>query len=529
MQEKKTTSFISGAAILMAANLLVKLIGLAFKVPLTYLIGEEGMGHFSDAYSMYTWMFILATAGLPVAISKMVSESTALGNTTETRRILRVSLFTLISLGAIGTAILFIGADAFSKLIGNPLAANGIRAIAPAMLFVSIMSAFRGFFQGRQDMTPTAISEVIEALGKLGIGYMLAYLLLPFGLSNASAGAVAGVSCGALLGALSLVLIFFFKKKKLFPSVRVEGHVQSYGALFKKIVSIAIPITIGASVFSMTNVIDMAMIKHNLISAGFSQEEAVRLWGSYSGYAIPIFNMPPTLLVAISISLVPAVAAAFVSGNLKGARRSVQSAIRITTLFSLPCAAGVSLLARPILLGIYQNGNAGTMLAILGWAIVFVSLVQVTNAILQAVGHVYKPVLHMAIGGIAKVIINYVLVSNPAIYINGAPIGTIVCSAIIMILNLIAIRKVLQVKYSLSDMLIKPVLATFVMGGAVLLAYRFCAPLGRIVNLIPPIAVGAVVYMIMLFTLRAVQKEDVLLLPMGEKLATVLTRFKLLK
>ena len=529
MQEKKTASFISGAAVLMAANLLVKLIGLAFKVPLTYLIGEEGMGHFSDAYTMYTWMFVLATAGLPVAVSKMVSESRAMGKTKEVRRILEVSLLFLLVLGCIGCGVLFFGADALSALIGNSGAAYGIRAIAPAMLFVALMSAFRGFFQGHQDMMPTAVSEVAEAVGKLIFGYVLAYLFISKGASFGAAGAVAGVSAGAALGFVSLAAVFLIKKKSLFGAHYEDTASRGRRTLFRKLITIAIPITIGASVFSLTSVIDMAMIKHNLVSAGFSQSEAVRLWGSYSGYAVPIFNMPPTLLTAVSISLVPAIASAFVSANKIKAQKSAESAIRITTLFALPCALGVSLLAEPILGLIYNNTNAAGMLNILGLSIVFVSLVQVTNAILQAVGKVYVPVLHMAIGGIAKVIINYFLVSNPAININGAPIGTLLCYALILTLNLIAIRKAMGLRYSFSYMLLRPLVSAVIMGGVVLLLYRLSLPFGRLIGVGVPILGGAVTYGIMLFAFGAIREEDVLLLPKGEAIARLLKRFKLLQ
>lgn len=528
MQDRKTSSFISGAAVLMAANLLVKLIGLAFKVPLTYLIGEEGMGHFSDAYTMYTWMFVLATAGLPVAVSKMVSESRALGRYTEVRRILKVSLLFLFVLGLLGTGVLFFGADRLSHLIGNPKAAIGIRAIAPAMLFVALMSAFRGFFQGQQDMVPTAISEVAEALGKLIFGYALAYLLLSSGVEIGAAGAVAGVSCGAALGLLSLLILFLFKKRNLFPSA-VREESSSGGALFKKLITIAIPITIGASVFSLTSVIDMAMIKHNLVNAGFSAKEAVRLWGSYSGYAVPIFNMPPTLLTAVSISLVPAIASAFVSGNKLHARSSAESAIRITILFALPCSAGVSLLSAPILSLIYNNTNAASMLTILGWAMVFVSLVQITNAILQSVGQVYVPVIHMVIGGVVKILINYFLVSNPAIHINGAPVGTIVCYALILILNLFSIKKVMGVRYSLDDMLLRPLFATVIMGGVVLSIFRLISRFGPLISVLVSIMGGAVVYGIVLCAIRGIREEDVRLLPKGEKLVSILKRARILR
>lgn len=530
MQEKKTASFIGGAAVLMVANLFVKVIGLAFKVPLTYLIGEEGMGHFSDAYTMYTWMFVLATAGLPVAVSKMVSESLALHRTREVRRILRVSLLFLTLLGLFGTGVLFLFADVLSAWIGNPLAAPGIRFIAPAMLFVAMMSAFRGFFQGQQNMVPTAVSEVSEALGKLIFGYGLAYLLLPKGIEMGASGAVAGVTAGAALGFITLLFLFLKTRRRVFSAPEASStEARSSAALFKKLISIAVPITIGASVFSLTSVIDMAMIKRSLLSAGFSPETAVRLWGSYSGYAVPIFNMPPTLLTAISISLVPAIASAFISGHADKARSSAEAAIRITTLFALPCSAGVSLLSGPILSLIYNNANASSMLMILGWAIIFVSLVQVTNAILQSVGKVYVPVLHMLFGGILKILINYFLVANPAVHINGAPVGTIACYAFILILNLFAIRKILNARYSLGNMLVRPLFSTAIMGGVVLLIYTLAAPLGQALRVLLSIGGGACTYGLVLLLVRALCREDILLLPKGEAILRILEKTKLLR
>jgi len=332
-----------------------------------------------------------------------------------------------------------------------------------------------------------------------------------------------------LLGIITLLIVFVCSKKRIF-AFGTEGEMpHSHKTLFKKLITIAIPITIGASVFSLTSIIDMAMIKHNLINAGFSQSEAVRLWGSYSGYAVPIFNMPPTLLTAISISLVPAIASSFISGRKVRAQESAESAIRITTLFALPCSAGISLLSFPILSLIYNNTNASPMLAILGWAIVFVSLVQVTNAILQAIGKVYVPVIHMVIGGIVKICVNYFLVSNPAINICGAPVGTTICYALILVLNLYAIKKELGARYSLMDMLVRPLFSTLIMGGIVLLLYRLTLPLGRVLAVGIPIVGGAAVYAVMLFCLRAIKEADVLLLPKGELLVRILKRAKLLR
>ena len=212
----KKQSFMKGAFILIVANLIVKIIGAAFKIPLTYLLDEDGMALFTTSYTMYTWLFVIATAGLPVAISRMISESRAKSNFGEVKKILRVSLMLLGVIGVAGTLILFFGAEFFAKILGNPDAKLGIMAIAPAMLFVSGMSAFRGFFQGHQDMYPTAASEVSEAVGKLIVGYLGAYYLIKYSVTYAAAGAVFGVAVGGFMGFIILALVYAKKKKSIY-------------------------------------------------------------------------------------------------------------------------------------------------------------------------------------------------------------------------------------------------------------------------------------------------------------------------
>jgi len=524
----KKQSFMKGAFILIVANIIVKIIGAAFKIPLTYLLDEDGMALFSTSYTMYTWLFIIATAGLPVAISRMISESRAKGNYGEVKKILRVSFSLLGIIGVAGTLILFFGAGMFAKLLGNPDAELGIMAIAPAMLFVSGMSAFRGFFQGHQDMYPTAASEVFEAVGKLLIGFLGAYYLIKYSVTYAAAGAVFGVAAGGFLGFIVLVIVYAVKKKNLYsqPSVGIE---RSDRTLLKQLVEIAVPITIGASVFSLTSLIDMAMIMRNLQSSGFSYEEAKFLWGSYSGYAVPMFNLPPTLISAISISLVPTISGAFSVGDSKTARETAGNSIFITILFALPCAVGMSVLAKPILGFVYHNTNASSTLTILGLAIIFVSLVMITNSILQSVQKERIPVYNMLIGGVVKVIINAWLVKQPDININGAPIGTNVCYIVILLLNMYWIKKELKLKIPVAQYILKPLVSVAVMAVAALAVSRFAAGLGNTLCLILSIGAGAFAYVVMILALKTVTEEVMLAVPGLSKLVPLFKKYKLIK
>lgn len=531
MSNKKTQNFVEGAMILMVANILVKVIGAVFKIPLNYLLGDEGMGYFGTAYTVYNWLFIVATAGMPVAISKMVAESRATGNNRQAHRIFKVSFGLLACIGVAGFAFLYFGADFCAGLMASPSAGAGIRALSPAILFVALMSVFRGFFQGQQNMLPTAVSEVCEALGKLIIGYGAAILLISSGIEKAAAGAVFGVSAGGFFALASLTIIYLKKRNTILPYNRSEKfHDESYRSILGELVRIAVPITIGASVFSLTSIIDAAMIMRRLQgAAGFGYDAANTLWGAYTGKTITMFNLVPTLITAISISIVPTIAAAFATKNFDKAQEATAGSLKITILLTAPCAVGMAILAGPILQLIFHSTSAQSTLSILGYGIVFVSLVSLTNAILQATDHAVIPVVHMAIGGVVKILVNYVLVGNPDINIAGAPIGTILCYGVILILNLRSIRKIIHIRYSITSLIVKPLVSVAVMAAAVIGIYSLTDVLGNTVATVISIATGGIAYIAVLFVTGGISAEDVQMLPKSGKILPILKKYRLIK
>lgn len=528
MSDKKNQTFVEGALILMIANMLVKVIGAVFKIPLNYLLGDDGMGYFGTAYTVYSWLFIVATAGLPVAISKMVAESRARGNQLEANRIFSVSYKLLASIGIIGFLFLFFFSDWCASIMASPDAASGIKALAPAILFVSVMSVYRGYFQGHQNMFPTAVSEVCEALGKLIVGYCGALFFVRYGIDKAAAGAVFGVSAGAMLGAVVLALMHFSKREKT-PSAP-SCNVRSGRTLLKELVKIAVPITIGASVFSLTSIIDAAMIMRRLQeSAGFSYDAANNLWGAYTGKSITMFNLVPTLITAISISIVPTIAAAFATGKYDQAQNATERSLKVTILLTAPCAVGMALMAGPILQLVFHTTSAESTLSVLGYAIIFVSLVSLTNAILQATGHAVIPVLHMAVGGIVKVVVNYFLVGNPDINIVGAPIGTNLCYIVILALNLISIHRIIKIKYNAVGLVIKPLISVVAMAAVVMAVRNVTFGLGNTVSTVVTILCAGVVYAGVLLGIGGMTEEDVAMLPKSHKLIPVMKKYRLLK
>ena len=528
MKKKSGASFIQSAAILMAASIVVKLIGALFSIPLTNIYGADGTGIFNVAYYIYTALFIIATAGLPVAVSKMVSEATTLGRHREARKIGRLALISFSLIGAFFTALMMLGVDAFLSFASNSMARYAVLAIAPSIFFVAIMSAIRGYYQGLSDMMPTAISQVIEALGKLIFGLLLAYYLMDRGynLEIVVAGAIGGVTIGTVLSAAYIILI---RLRDVRREKREDTGGQACapsGALLKRLFKIAIPVTVGASVMSLTNLIDMFLVMSRLQDGGMTEPQANYVYGAY-GMAVKFFNLPQTIIVGIGISIIPAISAALVLKNRDRAKSLTESSFRLTALLSLPCAVGLAVLPKPIMdLLYYSVPNdvivAAPLLTLLGPAVLLVAMVSVTNAILQAIGKETAPVFTMLMGGIVKLIANYTMVGTPSIGIHGAPIGTSFCYGTVMVLNLIVISRT-GVRFSFRASFLKPMIAAAVMGVFAYFAYApMAAVLGAKLGVLIDVLLSGVIYLMMIFVTRALPKSDILMLPNGEKIAKLL-------
>ncbi|MDR0670693.1 MAG: polysaccharide biosynthesis protein [Oscillospiraceae bacterium] len=524
MPASKKQNFLHGALILSAATALVKVIGAIFKIPLQNLIGPTGYSYFDVAYSIYSTLFVISSAGLPVAISKMVSEAGARRRFVETRHIFRLALGAFVCIGAAGSFVLFFGARALAGWMGNPDAYQAIMAIAPSVLFVSVMSAFRGYHQGRGNMYPTAISQVIEASCKLGVGYLLAAWVHSsgLGLERAAAAAISGVTVGSVVGALYMVLA---RRRPESVPAGADPATRSRRVLLGEILRLSVPVTISASVLSLTNLIDKGLVMNRLFAAGYTLPAAKKVIGAYS-FAQTLFNLPSAFILTISVSIIPALTVALTHRNDKTADATIRSALRITSLLAMPAAAGLSSLALPILtlLSMHQPETveiAAPLLVALGLAVVFVCLVSLTNAILQAMGLVSVPIVTMFAGGCVKLIANYFLVGSPEINIAGAPVGTVLCYAVIALLNLGVIARA-RGGARFWGVFVRPLFAAAGMGVFAHLFYRFATdvagmsvPLGGVVS----IAAAVAIYGALVLLLRAVPREDVLLLPRGEKLA----------
>ena len=541
-QSQKQNSFFGGAAILAAGILIVKLIGMFYKIPLINIIGEAGAADFNNAYNIYAVLLTVSTAGLPVAVSKLVSEANALDRRNQVRRTFRLALVLFLTLGIISFLVMFFRADALAGMMNDSKAAAGIRALAPAVVCVGCLAALRGYSQGHSNMAPTSVSQIIEALCKLVVGLGLAFWLVKQGKDPdvAAAGAITGVTVGTVVALVYMVLDFFLTRGR--EDTRGTDRPDSAGSILANILKIAVPITLSSSMVGIVTVIDSSLVQGQLQSALDLTEKASRtLYGNYSG-ALNIYNLPTSLMAAITASVIPAVSAALARRDRRGAARITGSALRITALLSFPMGVGLFVLGTPIIRLLFPSLNvevAGPLLSTLGIATPFVCMVLVCNSVLQAHGFINLPVIVMVLGGVVKIVNNYNLVG--AIGIAGAPVGNILCFGLALVLDLVVITRVIPNRPRLLPIFVKPAIASAIMGGAAWAVYgllsrvltaeqvneagetiRVVSRMGNALGIFLAIAVAGVVYLVLVVAIRAISKDDLALMPKGEKLARLL-------
>lgn len=537
-------SFIQGAAVLAVAGLLVKFLGAVFRIPLANMLGDVGMGYYQPAYYIYNLFLVLATAGIPVAISRMVSERYSFGQYYEAQRVFRLSRTLMVAIGAVSFVVVFFGAEFFVP-DNVPEAVMAVRAISPALVLVPLMASYRGYFQGQQDMTPTAVSQFVEQVFRVAIGLFLAYTFFnsmysSMGAAPEEAGA-AGATLGAVagsVGGLLVMLIVYYRRKgsmrKQIAEERKEHKIkrESSSAILKQIVVIAIPITIGAAVMPIVNLIDTEIVTSRLISSGWEKDVAVGLYGQLTSFCGALVNFPQVLTQAVAMSLVPLVAAAWKQKDMQHLRTNVESGLRMAVILGMPCAVGLFVLAEPILLLLYSSQKAAAIsaapcLMILAIGVVFLAVVQTLTGVLQGVGKQMIPVRNLVIAVIVKIIITWVLTGIYSINILGAATGTVTAYAIAAVLDIIAVKKYTGTHFNFMKTAVKPFVSSAVMGlvtwGAFNLLYDFMD--GSRLATVIAILIAVVVYAVMIFATKTITKEELANMPKGGKIVKILDKF----
>ena len=456
-------SLLGGVFILGAGNLLVKVIGLVFKIPLSRLLGDLGMGYFNTGYTVYSWLFLIGCTGFPIAVSMLVSESVESESESDrgAGRILAVSLCFLFLLGSVGCFFLLFFAGRIAERIGNPGSAETIAAIAPAVLFCSLSGGIRGYFQGKKRMAPTAVSQLVEALLKLILGIIFARRALSKGaaLSSVAAAAIRGVTVGTVASTVFLLIELFFERER--PTINNKGRNRgSTRGVARRLLLLAAPITFSATVTSVTGLIDLLFVMKRLVAAGYTPSDATALFGNYTTLAVPFFNLPGILISPIATGVVPFVSGDLAKGDATRANRRCSLALRSAVVLSIPSAILLGLFGERILSLFFVRSSASVAapaLSILSPGIVFLSLVTVSSAILQARGKAGVTVFSMLLGSVVKTVVGYFLIGIPAIGVYGASIGTVLCYAVAATVNMTVLTVGGRNRFSIGDLL-RPIL-----------------------------------------------------------------------
>ena len=548
MAKTKGQNYMHGAAILTVGVIIMKILGFFYKIPLGNILGDEGYSMFMGAYSIYYIFFTLATtAGLPVALSRLVAEADANGRAKQEEKTFRVALVTFTVIGLVFALIMFCFPHWLAaSYLENPDAAPSVRAMAPAILLVCIVSAYRGYCQGNGNMLPTTVDEVLEVFFKVVSGLVIAVLVLraykgsPLALPMGSAGAIFGVSIGS---AVSLAYMIIYKHRHYSAlSAPYTGGIDPNDIpdddelvdpamkIVKDILSIGIPIATGACIMALLNSVDSKLCMNRLQSAaGFSYREAKVLYGVY-GKAQTLFNLPAAFITPLTISIVPAISGALAKGDKKTAGTVSEDSLRISAFLAIPMGVGLAVLAKPIMDVLYPGSHlAGAgLLQVMGVASFFVCLVLMENAILQASGREKLTMVTLITGGIIKIVINWFLVARRDINIYGAPVGTLCSYCAMAAMDYVFMCRTLSSRPRLLRVFSGPLAASALMGLTAWGIYGLGARLlgqGRIGTLLAMCAaIGAavIVYLVTAIVFRAVTREDMKLIPGGEKIARIL-------
>ena len=533
--KNKKVSFVKQAAILAAAGILVRLLGFLYRLPLTDLLGDEGNGIYSAGFYLYIFFLVMSSAGLPAAISKIVSEKYSLGEYKNVKKVFNVSLVMACIVGAFFSLVMLFSARWFCDLIKSPKSYYAILTLSPTVFIVSVISVFRGYFQGLGTTTPTAISQIIEQVFNAIFSVYLAYILVDMGIEFGAAGGTAGTGIGALAGLIYIIIVFLRRRKyinKKLYSENKEYEVDSSKKIALNIIKIAIPIITGTAIFSMTNLIDMQMVNSRLAFSGaFSESEINALYGQLTGKYVTITTLPVSISTALATAVIPSIASSVIKKEHKIVKEKISTTLRLTMIISIPAAIGIGVLSNEILKFLFPNYSDGGKLLMFGSvSIIFLALYQILTGILQGVGKMKAPAKNALFGSLIKIPINYILIAIPFINVVGAVISTTVCYILASMLNLRELKKVIDFSIDYKSIFIKPLFASIIMGIICYFSNKFLYMISEnnSISTLISIIIGIFIYLIALALIKGFKREDLKLIPMGNKIIKVLDKFNLI-
>ena len=526
--------FFSGVVVLTVANILVKSVGLISKIVLNTVVGSEGAGYYSSAYEIYAFLYIIATSGLPVALSIMVSKCRAQGKLKEARKIYNVAIVMFLIIGFVFATLMILFSGSIANFISAPETAICIVAVAPTILFICLSSCLRGYFQGYQLMKPTGISQFLEALGKVLIGVGFAFWAKSRGYEDhvVASFTILGVTTGVFFGMVFLFIKkLFFKDKNFYEEnvLEVESPPKSTKEILKELLVIAIPITLSSCVLSLTIIIDTFMVQSRLLASGMSKDLVRIYYGDYTTLVISLINLPTILIYPIANALVPLITGAVTTKDYKKAENMRAFSLRVINIIAIPCALGLGIFSRNILdLMMFTSGSverAAPWLSVGAVSVIFLGLISATNAFLNTSGKQKYPIISMLCGASVKILSNYFLLEKIGIY--GAPISTVLCYLTATTLNIFFTVKHVGKLPSVKKTFAMPLICSIISIGT-------SAGLYLLLDIIMPMKISTIIciltsillYLFSVLKTKTVTESELLVLPLGEKITVILRKLK---
>ena len=512
-------SIAKSVSVLSIAGILCKLIGVLFSIPLN-MISPKAATYFYIVYPTYTLLLTISSAGLPVAVSRLVAGYLARNDRRNAWNTFRYALFMLFTVGCFFSVMMVLCNHLLVDMVGVEETSAGYYAIAPCVLIVCVLSAFRGLFQGQQNMVPTAVSQVMEQVGKVALSLPLAYFGLKRSVTAGAAGALLGITLSESI-ALAYMIFLYFRKKKSFNGLPQDPEAvpADRKGILSRLVLISVPITISACIIPFSQFIDSAMMIKRMVSAGIVKAVAETYYGLFTSVVIRLINIPTALALAISMSLVPAISACRARNDFPAVRRESDTGMRYAFIIGFPCSVGMSVLSNEIVRFFYGSVSkftaedlnlAAELLTFSAMTVVLFTVVQATSSILQALRKQKIPMYTMIAGVAVKILLNYLLIGTPGIHIHGGPYASIACYGIVMIANIFYVCKYAEMRFNLKEWVLKPGAAAAVMGIAVWLMKHFL-PVSRILTVVE-VAVGVAVYFGAALMLKVLSVDDIRLM-----------------
>ena len=544
-------SNVKGFTILSAASLINKVLGVLYVPIVTLILGNYGNGIYEQGYKLYQMAFVITNTGIPIALSKIISEQLASEKYNVSYRTFRITTLLLLVAGTFTSILTAALAMPMAKLMHSPESSMTIMVLAPAMLFTSISCIFRGYFQGRSNMVPTSISQVVEQAVNAVVTIAFAWLAYQYGVKiaiangitgdteifteavrYAAAGAAVGTTAGAFASMIYLYRTYSRKKPQITSELKystTDGSEYTTSGILKTIFFHAIPITLGSLAVYSTQLIDVINTKSRLIVAGFSEFEATSMYGILSTQYTKVLFIPVTFATALGTAILPSISAAAAVNDRALLNRRIQNAFRVIFMIAVPAAVGLTVMAKPIIYILFPKSPDGWDLLLMGsWTLILISLVSVQTSVLQGLGKTYVPTVHMVIGLLLKLVVNYTLISVRSINIRGAIIGNAVCYIFAAIMNYRSLKKFTGVRLNVRKLFNRPLSVSIIMGLLVYLIYHGFVFMTEwfiksvfVLNAVcgfAAIVVGCVIYYLLMIVAGGITANDIRSLPMGERI-----------